>query len=249
MIYLFNDAISLTSGLRFVKDEKDFVGTYRMADMAMTDPKAISDEYATGRVALSYNANDSFSVHLVGATGYKPGGFNEYATQPADSKPFKAAEVNSYELGFKSIHSAYHLSINGSIFINDVKNDHVLGFDGITFATNVLNADTKSNGAELDARWSPIDGISVSGAVTYLDSEIKSDVTGVFGGDVVAGNSTPDTPSWSGNFGIDWRHYLSNNLLGEDTAFDASLTYRYQGSRAADPQNNFILDAYSKIDL
>lgn len=249
MTYSLNEMISLTGGLRLAKDKKDFIGTYRMADLAINDPKSIDDDYATGRVALTYNANDSFSIHFVGATGYKPGGFNEYATQPADSTPFKAAEVDSYEVGFKSVNAAYHLSVNGAMFVNAVKNDHVLGFDGETFATNVLNADTESKGAELDVHWLPVEGLTLSAALTYLDSEITTDVRGVFGGDVIAGNSTPDTPNWSSNMGIDWRHFLSTNLLGEDTAFDTSLTYRYQGARAADPQNNFILDAYSKIDL
>lgn len=249
LTYPFTQRLSVTVGARLARDEKDFLGTYQFGEAAMSDPKKIDDDYATGRVALSYKLAEDANLYLVGSRGYKPGGFNEYATQPADSTPFKAAEVDSYEVGFKSVNNAYKISLNGAVFYNDVKNDHVQGFNGADFSTNVLNADTKSTGAEVDARWLPFDGLALFGAVTYVDTEITTDVTGVFGGDVKAGNDTPDTPNWSANLGIDWTHYLSSNFLGDNTALEASLTYRYQGERAADPQNNFDLHAYSKVDL
>ena len=249
MTYPLSESISITAGVRFANDEKDFTGTYSMGDMSFNDPRNIDDDYLTGRVALSYALSNDTNIYLVSARGYKPGGFNEYATQPADSEPFKAAEVNSYEIGFKSVSHTHRFSLNGAVFFNDVENDHVLGFDASTFASNVLNADTESAGAELDARWLPIDGLTFSAAVAYIDTEITTDVTGVFGGDVKAGSETPDTPKWSGNLAIDWSHDLSGTFMGENAAFDTSVTYRYQGERAADPQNNFDLNAYSKVDL
>ena len=102
---------------------------------------------------------------------------------------------------------------------------------------------------ELESRWFPLDGLTITAALAYIDTEITTNVTGVFGGDVKAGNETPDTPKFSGNLGIDWIHDISGSFIGEDAAIETSLTYRYQGERAADPQNNFDLNAYSKLDL
>ncbi len=249
LTYPFTELLSITAGARLARDEKDFLGTYQFGEAMMSDPNKIDDDYATGRIALSYKYTSDTHIYLVGSHGYKPGGFNEYSTQPADSTPYKAAEVASYEVGFKSIDNDYKISFNGAVFFNDVKNDHVLGFNATDFSSNVLNANTQSAGMEVDARWLPFDALTLSGAISYIDSEITTDVNGVFGGDVKAGNDTPDTPNWSANLGIDWIHYLSNNLLGTNTAVEASFTYRYQGERAADPQNNFNLNAYSKVDL
>ena len=145
--YPITERFDITGGIRFSKDDKDFTGTYDFGNGPMMDPKDIDDDYATGRLALSYALSDATNIYLVNAYGYKAGGFNEYATQPADSEPFKAAKVHSYELGFKSVNNRYKYRLNGAIFYNDVEDDHVLGFDATTFASNVLNADTKSFGA------------------------------------------------------------------------------------------------------
>lgn len=244
-----SERLKLTLGARFSQDDKDFTGIYDLGEFTITDLRSLDDNYTTGRVALSYELSEATNIYIVNSYGYKAGGFNEYAVQPVDSVPFKAAEVKSYEAGFKSVNTEYNYRLNGAVFYNDVENDHVLGFNPTNFASNVLNADTESFGAELEVRWLPVEELTLSAAVSYVDTEITTDVSGVYGGDVKAGNDTPDTPKWSGNLGIDWSYPLSSNLLGSSTAFDASLSYRYQGERAADPQNNFKLGSYSKFDL
>ncbi len=243
--YPLSETISVTAGARVAKDDKDFLGTYA----SINDPQSIDDDYVTGRIALSYTLSGDTNIYLVSSHGYKPAGFNEYATQLADSTPFKAAEVSSQEIGFKSVNNMYKYHLNGAVFYNDVKNDHVLGFNPTTYSSNVLNADTKSAGAELEARWLPTEELTFTVALAYIDTEITTDVTGVYGGDVKAGNDTPDTPKWSSNLGIDWEHHFSHSFIGENAAVDTSVTYLYQGERAADPQNNFYLDAYSKVDM
>ena len=247
--YPLSKSVDITAGARYSRDEKDFRGTFDLGSTVLRSPRNIDDSYSTGRIALSYAMSDTTNVYVLNSRGYKARGFNEYATQPADSVPFRAAEVNSFEAGFKSVNNEYKYRLNGAVFYNDVKDDHVLGFNPTTFASNVLNADTRSYGVELETRWFPLDGLTITAALAYIDTEITTDVKGVFGGDVKAGNETPDTPKFSGNLGIDWLHDLSHRFGGQDIALEASLTYRYQGKRAADPQNNFDLHGYSKVDL
>lgn len=247
--YPLTDRLKITGGLRLSYDEKDFAGLYQGGGFSVPDARDLEDTYVTGRAAISYDISGETTIYGLYARGYKTGGFNEFATQPADSVPFDPARVTTLEAGFKTISADLGLRLNGAVFYNDVTDDHLLGFDPFTFASNVLNADTRSLGAEFDVVWEVLDGLTVSGGLVYLDAEITSDVTGVFGGDVSDGNGAPDVPDWSGVFSVDWRYPLADVLGGRDTALETAITYSYQGTRPADVQNNFDLNAYNKLDL
>ncbi len=247
--YPVTDSLKLTGGVRASRDKKTYDARYFFGSLVTPDSRELEDTYATGRAAISYAVTPETNIYVLGARGYKTGGFNEFATSTTDSEPFIAARVNTVEAGFKSVFSQARLNLNGAVFYNDVKDDHLIGFDPISFASNILNADTESFGAELEGSWNLGQGLILSGAATYIDAEIKSDVTGVFGGDVSAGNRAPDVPHWSGSVSLSWEHDLPGFLNLPSPAVNAHISYRYQGERAADVQNSFDLNRYSKLDL
>jgi len=247
--YPVTDSLKLTGGVRVSSDHKTYDANYFFGPVVTPDSRDIKDTYATGRAALTYAVTPATNIYLLGARGYKSGGFNEGATSVADSAPFRAARVNTAEIGFKSKFSDAGISLNGAVFYNDVKDDHLLGFNPVTFASNILNADTESFGAEVEGSWNLGEGFVLSGAATYIDAEIKSDVFGVFGGDVSSGNQAPDVPHWSGSVSLSWNHDLPDLLNLPSPALNAHISYKYQGERAADVQNNFDLDRYGKLDL
>ncbi len=247
--YPLTDALKLTGGLRVSRDRKTYDARYFFGTFATPDSRDLKDTYATGRAAISYAITPEANIYVLGARGYKSGGFNEFATSTTDSEPFRAARVNTAEIGFKSVFPSTGLNLNAAVFYNNVKDDHLLGFNPMTFASNILNADTESFGAELEGSWNLGQGLVLSGAATYIDAEIKSDVTGVFGGDVSAGNQAPDVPHWSGSVSLSWDHALPDFLSLPSPALNAHISYRYQGERAADVQNSFDLEQYGKLDL
>lgn len=243
-----SERLSLTGGARLSAVEKEYDGLYTFGGVSVPDARELDDTYFTGRAAVSYAVTDETNIYALYARGYKSGGFNEFSTQIADSVPFEAATVDTLEAGFKTTIPAYNLRLNGAVFFNNMKDDHVLGFDPFTFASNVLNADTESFGAEIDGIWNVAEGLTLTGGIVYLDTEITSDVLGVFGGDVFSGNAVPDAPEWSGAVSLDWQFPLQVSF-GLNADFETAVTYRYEGERAADPQNNFDLNDYGKLDL
>ncbi|MBV4495378.1 TonB-dependent receptor [Pseudomonas sp. SWRI12] len=244
-----SERLKLTTGYRHSWDRKTYDGQYINGASAVDDSRQLTDHYGTGRVALSYALTPQTNVYVQLARGYKSGGFNDYASQVSDSEPYKAAVSRAAELGFKSETEDRRGSLNGALFYTRVHDDHLLGYNAATFATNAFNADTRTRGAELEGTWHFDHGLTLAASATYLDAKITSAVHGIQAGDIAAGNRTPDVPRWSGNFNINWQHPLGTfSSLGE-TTLNTSLNYRLVGERAADPQNHFNLDNYEKLDL
>ncbi|MBC3361561.1 TonB-dependent receptor [Pseudomonas sp. SWRI154] len=243
------ERLKLTTGYRHSWDRKTYDGQYFAGASAVDDSRKLTDHYGTGRVALSYALTAQTNVYVQLARGYKSGGFNDYAAQVSDSEPYKAAVSRAVELGFKSETEDRRGSLNGALFYTRVHDDHLLGYNAATFATNAFNADTRTRGAELEGTWHFDHDLTVAASVTYLDAKITSAVQGIQAGDVAAGNRTPDVPRWSGNLNIGWRHPLGTFASLGETTLNTSLNYRLVGERAADPQNHFNLDNYEKLDL
>ncbi|MEY6434022.1 TonB-dependent receptor [Thioalkalicoccus limnaeus] len=249
--YPLTEAWKVTGGWRHSWEDKTYDARYANRNMAgVTDDRRRStDRYDTGRVALSYAWTPGTNLYAVASRGYKSGGFNDYATQPADSEPYDPAVSDAFELGFKSRSADGRLTLSGAAFYNQVKDDHLLGYDYQTMATQALNADTRSHGAELEGEWRVGRGLTLSGGFSYVDATITSDVADVQGGPVASGNRVPDVPYWSSLITVSYQRALGDLAGLPAPVLNADLSYRYMGTRPADPQNHFDLDAYHKLDL
>ncbi len=245
------DAIKLTLGARYTWESKNYNALYTSfvrdgSVMTAEDSQKVDDNYATGRLALTYAYSNSTNLYAVAARGYKSGGFNDFATSGTDSTPYRPAKVDSFELGFKQ--EGQQLALNGSVFFNSVTDDHLLGFDFATFASSAVNADTDTFGAELEGNWFVTEDFVLAAAISYLDTEIKNDVAGVSGGPVTAGSEVPDVPKFSANLSANHYQSLPNMLGLSSPILHTSINYRYLDERPADAQNHFNLDSYGKLD-
>lgn len=250
MTYPLTDALKVTGGLRHSWDWKGYDADYvTAAGDHSTDQRGVYANYMTGRAGLSYAVTAATNLYGTVSRGYKSSGFNDYASQIADGVPYKAATVQSYEVGFKSEPARQPYTLNGALFLTRVKNDHMMSYNSTTFVTSVLNADTESKGAELEGTWRFDNGLALSGGVTYTLAQITSDASGVSGGDVAAGNRVPDVARWSGNLALSYIKDLPDFLGLPDPAINARISYRVSDSRPADVQNHFNLAPYGKLDL
>lgn len=249
--YPLTDRLKLTGGLRHTWERKTFDAAYDQGGLASSDHRRLQDNYSTGRLALSYAIAPTTNLYGVVARGYKAGGFNDSASQVADGLPYKAAVATNLEFGFKSESTDRRLALNGAVFFNRVKDDHLLGYDPANnFASKAINADTRSKGLELEGQWRVGGGLTLAGGLTWLDGKIASDALGVDGGKVFSGNRLPDVPRLSYNLSSTYQHALGVALPGlPSPALNARVSWRHVGGRAADPQNHFNLDSYDKVDM
>lgn len=246
--YPLTNALKVTGGLRHSWDRKSYDASYFGAS-AVQDKRKLDDDYTTGRMALSYAITPDTNVYGALSRGYQSGGFSDFTTQVADSKPYKPSSSNAAEIGFKTESADRRFALNGALFLTRVKNDHLLGYDYATFSTSTINADTKSKGAELEGTWRIAGGFELSGGLSYIDARIASDAIGALGGDVHSGSRKPDVPRWSGNLAIAHRTRLPEFMGLSSPALNSRLSYQYVRARPADAQNHFDLGGYRKVDM
>lgn len=242
-------AFKLTAGLRYARERKRYNALYApQGAPTSTDSRSLSDSHTSGRLGLGWALNAYTNLYATYARGAKPGGFNEYATQAADSTPYSASQVDSLELGAKHEAAGGRLQLNAALFFNRVKDDHLLAYNPNTLASQYVNANVRSQGLELDTRWRAGGGLTLNGALTLIDGKIRSSVA-TPGGQVSPGNRLPDVPRFSALLGVQWQRALPAFWGLRSPTLNARASLRHVGQRPADPQNSFNLDSYNRLDL
>lgn len=250
-----SQATKLTLGGRYTRERKTYRAHWLAAPSNSSpirearDAQKLSDSYATGRLAVNHALTPQINLYAIYARGYKSSGFDDegvnFVTGAAD-EPYKAATVDSYETGVKFESIDRRLAINLALFVNRVKNDHMLAFNPVTMATNKENHDTRSHGIELDGQWRIGSGWSLSGSLAYTRARISADMPGSA---VDKGNGVPEVPRWGASMTVGHRQAIAPLPGLSAPVLETRLTSRYVGKRPADPQNTFDLGAYHKLDL
>jgi outer membrane receptor protein involved in Fe transport len=193
------------------------------------------------RVGIDWTPIPNNLFYFTVSKGYKAGSSPAVGASQADQlTPVTQESLLSYEVGSKSEFLDRTLQVNSAVFHYDYTNKQELGrlLDPIYGALQALLNIPKSteNGAELSVEWRATRGLTLTGAVTYLDSKVTSDFfdTGPYPlgpTDLVnfKGEAFPFTPKWSGQLGARYQWDLGSNL----TAFIAGdSSYQSRASAA-----------------
>ncbi|MEZ5994868.1 MAG: TonB-dependent receptor [Hyphomonadaceae bacterium] len=138
------------------------------------------------RANLQFHIDDDRMIYATYSEGFRPGGINRKGTIP----PYSADYLDNYEFGWKTDWADGRLRWNGAIF-REVWNDFQFSFLGASGLTEIQNAgNAEINGLETEITWVPIDGLTITGAATWLDSELTSATIP----DTVTGTPLPVAP-------------------------------------------------------
>lgn len=169
----------------------------------------LKEDNVSWRVGLDYHATDDLLLYGNVSKGYKAGSFP--TGSPASwvgLQPVTQESVMAYELGIKSELLDRRLMVTAAGFIYDYRDKQVQGtiFDDVWAALPQLRNIPKSKvkGAEIEVNASPVPGLTLTAAATYLDSEITridpNEFT-VAGPLDMKGQKIPLTPKWSYSLG------------------------------------------------
>ena len=262
-------AMSIIGGLRYSKETKSYTFSRRSADGSPHPLLGALDGF-TGdysgdrwdyRLGLQYEWSPTFMTYVQTSTGFKGGGVNPRPFFAEQVQPFNPETLTAYEVGFKSRLLDRAVTLNGALFYNRYKDiqmtalscDQFSPFPGAPCALPVNAGNATVKGAELETTIIPVDGLTIDGAVSYLDFDytfISTDagIPGVLG--VQDGMVTPYTPEWKASAGIqyeipapggtitprlDWNYQSKaytnfvnepDNVIKWGSRFNAKLTYR-----------------------
>ena len=206
--YHFTDALTLTLGARFTREEKTSSRVMNITDLETgditTNPMApalfdvvfgIQSEQSPlspqGHNLSGNRDENSFTplinisykidqkiMAYVSATTGFKAGGFDARANNVNSWEFEEEEATAYEMGIKSLLLDDTLEVNLSFYRTEYDNLQVSQFDGV-LGFNVGNAkETVVQGVEVEGRWIIFDGLSMQYGLAYLDHEYKDFTNG-----------------------------------------------------------------------
>ena len=200
-------------------------GTNISAQFAPDNTVGAPDKAATDgtifKVTLDWRPADGRMYYATVSEGFRAGILNRPggASGPNNfTVPFAldTDDVTNIEFGTKSSFLDNTLQFNGSLFFVDVERLQTTIFDpsivNLFFSDNAADAEVK--GVEGNFIWLPqaVDGWTVMGAFSLLDTEITEVITPT--NDVRVGDELAFAPSFQGNLRARYEWDLDNGWLG-----------------------------------
>jgi iron complex outermembrane receptor protein len=150
------------------------------------------------KLGADFRLSDEVMFYGYFAHGFKSGGFTGRITFPEDIGPHDPEYVDTIELGIKSDLFDRRLRANLAAFFN--KYDDMQIAQNITYpdgrnSARIINAaKAETKGVELELTALPIDNLTLSASVAYLDAEFEDFLTPQ--GTDLSGNKLQDSPEW-----------------------------------------------------
>ena len=213
-------------------------------------PAASGDEDfddLTPRFMVRYEVSDDLNVYGTVSKGYKAGGSSLGNNTNQDGSPAFAVKFDeetlwNYEVGFKSQLMDDRLRLNGSVFYLEWSDLQMEAFRFLTpgdlssnFEQTINIEDAEATGAELELQAVITEGLTLSGAIGYLDTEITSDTQAqITGGFVVdlEGLELPKAPELSATLAGEYRFPMA--IAGCDSEGWVRLEFVHRDGQYSD---------------
>lgn len=247
------DRWQLTTGVRYIHETKDsfflqpyvnpfFTGLFTPFDP--TDPSTIAAADQTFKewipeATLRWMATDDLTLYVAYKEGFKSGGFSNSAilgniSGSVDDFIFDPEKVRGAEVGARATMFDGTVLLSADAFYYKFEDLQVDFFNSAQFAYVTSNAGGSiTRGAELQVDWlTPVEGLSVSGSLGYLESYFTEFASFCFTGQTreqgcvlppggvetdavqdLKGNTRPNAPKWSGFVAMDYERGMGNNLV------------------------------------
>lgn len=174
------------------------------------------------KASLTYSFEDNASVFISYGKGFKSGGFNPIGTRASllaapgadpsnifTQDSYDKEVADAYEIGFKSVWADGKISLNGAVFLTNVKGAQQFEFfpnAGIQAISQIDKARMK--GIEFDFKFDISKAITVFGGYGYVDTEILE----LRAAPQFEGNRTPYSSNYNFYAGAQMAQPLENGL-------------------------------------
>jgi iron complex outermembrane receptor protein len=208
-------------------------------DISAISPDGSTEEEDTiVRLSLNYNLSDDVMVYGIYSEGYRPATQNRNAGQLAANQsgvyegyvvPAVAVTdtLENIEFGMKGEFLDRTLRLNASFYMTEITDLQVSRFDpsNVAFLVFMENVgDAESNGVDVDFQWAAGNNLLISGAASFLDTEITRLNPQLQGVAVPVGSELPLAPRFSGNIRVRYDYEVPS--MGANGYVTAALIHR-----------------------
>ncbi len=242
LMWDITDKLELSGGVRWTDEQKVqtisvpyvhaafsapvFGGLFLQSGF-FSGPINFADDNFSPEVTLRYKATEDINIFASFKTGFKSGGIDNSAL-PSNSLSeaaasgdfssliFRSEKAKGGEVGFKSQWANRDFTFNATAFYYVFDDLQVQNFNGLSVQFVTSNAgELTTKGVDLESRWrTPVDGLSLSANLSYLDAQYTDTFIQPLGISTVDlnGRRGSQAPEWAGNFAADWTVPISDSL-------------------------------------
>ena len=217
----YNQKVTIAGGASFGSRFSQAADHGRPVEGALFKPR--TEKGFIPKINLTYRPQPGVMIYGTYSEGFRPGGFNRGGGTPGAAGSsfvvpvaYATDTVKNYEVGWKTQFFDNSLQVNGAAYYikwDNIQSQVYRPKDSfLTFVQNAADAEIK--GAEASVIWRGIEGLTVSGSLTYLHSELTRVTPGVSNLRPV-GSRLALTPDLQGNIGVRYEWAFMN----DSTAF------------------------------
>jgi len=244
-----NDALDITGGLRYARNDQSFEQDASGLLIGPTPRSEASDDVVTYLLNARYRFGPRAMAYGRFATGYRPGGPNYVINDPITGLPladdtFGSDSLESYELGYKAETAARDFSIDAAAYHIDWSDIQVTtAAGGVAVIANAGSAVV--DGAEVTVTARPAVGLTLTGAFAWQDARLDENAP-LLG--AAKGDPLPNVPEFTAALTADYE------LSGEGWKPVVGATVRFISDRRASFDANpglpqYDLPDYASVDL
>ncbi|WDE03130.1 TonB-dependent receptor [Thalassomonas viridans] len=222
MDYQVSDDLKITTGLRYSKDDKEFVAErFTNPTPWNGSPDYIKgeanpdDSHVSWDISANYKVSDDINWFGRIANSFRAPSIQGRILFGDEVTVADSETITSFETGLKTDVLDGRGRINGSVFYYTMDDQQLTAVGGDANFNRLVNADeTTGYGFEIDAEFVVTENLLVTGNVSYNNTEINDNdlsiavcaqctVTDPLNSDgraIIDGNSLPHAPEWIANF-------------------------------------------------
>jgi outer membrane receptor protein involved in Fe transport len=205
------------------------------------------------KATAKFTPNDDVMYYVTYSEGFRPGLLNRKGGAVNGDGTYTVPNVvdsdtvTNYEMGWKTVLMDGSLRFNGSMFFVDIEGLQTTIFDpnitNLFFSDNA--ADAEILGMEGDfSYFTNIEGLSISGAFSSLNSEITKKLVPT--DDVVVGDELAFAPGFQANLNFRYEWQLASGNVGH---FMPQVTFTEDSYSDVITINRAINEGYTKVDV
>jgi iron complex outermembrane receptor protein len=210
--YALSDRLSLTGGLRWTNEEKEFTFDNKVLNLqGQVTGQSIAGQAdkifsaVTPKLSAQFQWTPDVLQYVTWSRGFKSGGFDNRATRlDLATRPFAPEKVDTYETGLKTQLFDNRARVNLAVFYNDYKDLQVSYSDPAYPGNSVRGNAGKAHtyGVELESDVRATERLSLQASVGYLFAVYdKYKNAGGLGVDA-DGHRLLNSPRWSVSAGV-----------------------------------------------
>ena len=209
------EQVSLTAGLRYTNEEKDYDLVYRSltrdGQQALNEqgqpvyrvaPTSLGDSWdaVSGTVSVQYSVTEGAMLYATYSRGFRSGGFAARPSRPSSVGVYDPEYVDMYEVGLKADALDNRLRANIALYTSDY-DDYQAQVNALAdaFDTRTLNAaKAEIDGVELELTAILSPNVRVLGTFSYTDAQIaKVDIDPSLNANFAKGSRLPYVSKWT----------------------------------------------------